>query len=87
MDVLSLTKEEFQQRLLSHIEMVYGEQLSSKIVDEILTVFKDLQPAEEISDKIEGWSQKDVYLIIYGNSIFSGNSKPLQILNHFLENI
>ena len=84
MDVLRLTKEEFQQRLLLHIEMVYGEQLSSKIVDEILTVFKDLQPAEEISDKIEGWSQKDVYLIIYGNSIFSGNSKPLQILNHFL---
>ena len=84
MDVLRLTKEEFQKRLLLNIEMVYGEQLSSKIVDEILTVFKDLQPAEVIEDQIEDWSQHDVYLITYGNSILSGTSKPLQILNRFL---
>ena len=84
MDVLRLTKEEFQKRLLLHIDMVYGEQSSSKIVDEISTVFKDLKPAEEISDKTEGWSQNDVYLITYGNSILSASSKPLQALNRFL---
>lgn len=87
MDVLRLTKQEFQTRLSSHIDNIYGEANSAEIVNKILSIFKDLQPASfdaeaALANKV--WDECDVYLITYGDSIHSDGDKPLQVLYQFL---
>lgn len=86
MDVLRLTKQEFQNRLNSHVECIYGKDKSEAIVSKILDVFVDLQPAEldVESPTIQAWSEGDVFLITYGNSVLSGTQKPLHVLYQFL---
>ncbi len=87
MDVLHLTKEEFQNRLRSHIEKIYGKKESKQIVKGILSVFEGLQPAiqeEQIGHSTKGWNESDVYIITYGNSILSDSEKPLRVLYQFL---
>jgi len=84
MDVLRITKEEFRKRLDSHIEKIYGEEISEEIVARILNVFHDLRAADFDNNAYEAWSEKDTYLITYGNSVLSGSDKPLEVLNQFL---
>ncbi len=87
MDVLRLTKDQFYKRLHSHIEKVYGKDESDEIVEDILNVFADLQPAIDATDSeyaYKVWDEKDVYLITYGNSILSDSHAPLKALLQFL---
>ena len=84
MDVLRLTKQEFSQRLDSHIENIYGKGLSEEIVSSIFNIFEDLQVADFDTNAYEAWNESDTYLITYGNSILFGSQKPLQVLNQFL---
>jgi sucrose phosphorylase len=87
MDILRLTKQEFQQRLNSHIECVYGKDQSEATVSKIIEVFEDLQPADldqNTSADNKAWDESDVFLITYGNSILSGTQKPLKVLYQFL---
>ena len=87
MDILRLTKEEFQNRLSSHIECVYGKDKSEVIVSRIIKVFEDLQPADLDNNTLvndKAWDESDVFLIAYGNSILSDSQKPLKALYQFL---
>ncbi len=86
MDVLRLTKQEFRNRLNSHVECIYGNDKSRDIVEKIFDVFGDLQPADlniEAS-AIQPWDEGDIYLITYGNSFLSSSQKPLHVLYQFL---
>ncbi|MFK7815778.1 MAG: sugar phosphorylase [Gammaproteobacteria bacterium] len=87
MDVLSLTKQEFHKRLSSHVECIYGKEKSEDIVNRILDVFVDLQPADlnvEAEFVNQAWDEGDIYLITYGNSFFADTQKPLHVLFKFL---
>ncbi len=87
MDVLSLTKQEFHKRLSSHVECIYGKENTEDIVNRILDVFVDLQPADlnvEADFVNQAWNESDIYLITYGNSFFYDSQKPLHVLYQFL---
>lgn len=84
MDVLSLTKQEFRKRLDSHVENIYGKDVSDEIATSILTIFEDLPLANFDTNAYQAWDERDTYLITYGNSILSSPKQPLQVLNQFL---
>ena len=84
MDVLRLTDEEFKNRLRAHIENVYEKDVVARVVEEVLSEFSETQ-LTKYENTIEAWSQEDIYLITYGNSILSGVDKPLNVLYQFLE--
>ncbi len=87
MDVSYLTKQEFNTRLHSHIVKVYGEDIAEQVVEKISNVFVDEKNSiEQVDDSFvhDAWSEKDVYLITYGNSILSDSAKPLKVLYEFL---
>ena len=71
------------------MKKIYGRSEAEAILKNILAIFADLQPShaddQSHTERLqEGWSQKDIYLITYGNSILSGKQKPLKVLLEFL---
>ena len=87
MDVLSLTEEQFNARLCSHISIIYQHTGSESLAKEIIAIFKDNKPKGTLNNaKIAQtiWSERDVYLITYADSIHNGDEKPLKTLYKFL---
>ena len=70
MDVLNLTDEQLFKRLCSHISKIYGDDLTEELAEKLRKIFEGQQiSAAQVYDKDEllYWSEKDVFLITYGN--------------------
>ena len=87
MDALSFTDEQFYRRLHTHVLKIYDNTDSKDITNNLLAIFESAFP--KISQNNHeiynlNWSEHDVLLITYGNSIHSGSEKPLHVLYKFL---
>ncbi len=87
MDIQSLTEEQFFNRLDSNVSRVYEESESKEITNSFINVFAGLQPSKTpqlFNDSALHWDEREVFLITYGNSIYSDVANPLQVLYGFL---
>ena len=73
----------FHQQTLSRLKMLYSADIAESVADQLVA---DLQHAGVDSEPAacRPWSQADVILITYGNSIINTKTNPLQVLQRFL---
>jgi sucrose phosphorylase len=74
----------FSQRITPLLETVYGDQIADKLVHELYDIVCN-SIASDISENLNKWSQDNILLITYGDSIVSSTGeKPLTTLKRFL---
>jgi len=69
-------------KLLDHLSKIYVDDLQG-IHTRLLTLLKKYYPKNS-SNSVQRWSQQDILLITYGDSILEENVLPLQSLHKFL---
>ncbi len=74
-------------RVQSHLEKIYPNKDSKSLAERAVSTFKLDDPALFLPtpDNTEPWSQEDIALITYGNSITAPDQRPLKTLDHFLD--
>ncbi len=79
-------KVEIRKNILNILISLYGDKESDKILNNILHLIKKYKSKLQIvKNKDKEWiSEKDIYLITYGDTIKDKNKKPLKVLNSFL---
>jgi sucrose phosphorylase len=72
-------------RVQSFLEIIYGQSLAREVLDRIFMLIEKYL-SESIDEDLNKWSQNNVTLITYGDSICSENpnESPLKTLNYFL---
>lgn len=61
-----------------HLQTIYKSEFSEGMVNRILAITSKRYPKQPV------WSEKDIVLITYGNSLHNHHEKPLQTLHRFL---
>ena len=87
MDILSLTDEQFLSRLCSRLAKIYPKDQAENLATRIVCLFTSQITAPSVKNSIQPgsyWSERDVVLITYGNSVIAESIKPLQVLYKFL---
>lgn len=74
---------DFTKRVQPLLERVYGKDVATSLTSEIFTLVHD-QFAPSIDEDLNKWSQNNVLLITYGDSVVDGDESPLVTLDRFL---
>jgi sucrose phosphorylase len=77
-----------REGLLHLLHSVYPDHDSQDLLDKVLTAFWPGDEAPRPRGRPPGntlWSEKDSYVITYGNSFINGEHKPLDLLYDFLD--
>ena len=78
-----------KRTVLHHLEAIYdsGEQGWDipGFADEILKIMRFDQYIAEVKPHHNPWTQQDIAVIIYGNSVVQDNEAPLETLHRFLD--
>ncbi|QTF93820.1 MAG: alpha-amylase [Halomonas sp. BM-2019] len=75
----------FSRRALEHLSMLYGER-AEEVLRRLLTLLAHQAPPPVPHDAaVALWSERDQWLISYGDSLLDGDSPPLAVLGEFLE--
>ncbi|WP_016913290.1 sugar phosphorylase [Vreelandella stevensii] len=81
----------FELRLQRYLTHLYGQRAGEvqRRLEQHLAHFRPLLPAAPLSAEQSGiaptWSEKDQWVISYGDSIVADGTPPLGVLNHFLQ--
>ncbi|WP_081193627.1 sugar phosphorylase [Halomonas sp. BC1] len=81
----------FELRLQHYLTHLYGQRAGEvqRRLEQHLAHFRPLLPAAPLSAEQSGiaptWSEKDQWVISYGDSIVADGTPPLGVLNHFLQ--
>lgn len=81
----------FELRLQRYLTHLYGQRAGEvqRRLEQHLAHFRPLLPAAPLSAEQSGiaptWSEKDQWIISYGDSIVADGTPPLGVLNHFLQ--
>jgi sucrose phosphorylase len=79
--------EYYSLKLKPLLERVYQDkEIVEKLIKQIFALIKEDFP-DSIAENFNKWSQNEVILITYGDSICHPGEKPLVTLNRFLENL
>lgn len=73
-----VSNETLHRRVLDHVEALWGKR-DTKVADLFISAI-GIDPGTQLSGPSERWSERDVTLITYGDSIISGGAPPLQAL-------
>ena len=69
------------------LEFIYPDKASDELVQTVINAFYgDGKPRRRA--RVPGnsfWSERDNYVITYGNTIYDGEHNPLDVLRHFAE--
>ena len=78
-------QEELKNNLNIHFQIIYKDILDQneilKLINRVLDLFKN----KDLGISEPNWSQKDVFLITYGDSIYEGKNNKLKSLIKFLD--
>lgn len=75
----------FSQRITPLLETVYGDEIATQLIDDLYNIVCD-SIAPDVSENLHKWSQDNILLITYGDSICSSTGeKPLVTLKRFLD--
>lgn len=73
-----LSVEHLRERVLDHVDAIWGAR-DRDVADGLIEAI-GIDPSLEFPNPTERWSERDVALITYGDSITSGTTAPLQPL-------
>ncbi len=74
---------DLQDKLKKRFDLIFKGDYQSGLLNEIVEEIKTTK--ENIQDGSQKWTEKDVVLITYGDSIKGNNVKPLNALKEFLD--
>jgi len=74
--------DDIANRIAAHIQKIYKENFSEGVVNEVFKILSDAPSIRYEKDSL--WSQDDILLITYGDSIVSAGKSPLLALQEFL---
>ncbi|MGJ3244562.1 MAG: sugar phosphorylase [Elainellaceae cyanobacterium] len=84
-DQSQMKRDYFSQRVRPLVEMVYEHEKCDELVDQLFSLVSGYM-ADSFEEDFNKWSQNNVLLITYGDSICStSGDAPLQTLDRFLE--
>jgi sucrose phosphorylase len=72
-----------QERIDKRLKFIYKERHNPGLTTELLKLVQSYKGGKHQADR--KWSEKDIILITYGDSIRKRNEPPLKTLRHFLE--
>jgi sucrose phosphorylase len=82
------TPKRLREGLLHLLQSVYPDHNTRDLLERMLTAFWPGDEPPRPRGRPPGntlWSEKDSYVITYGNSLINGEHKPLDLLSNFLE--
>ena len=74
----------FQHRVQPLLEIIYDEPTVQILLKQIFEILQDYT-SDFHEENLNKWSQDNILLITYGNSLEKFGEKPLAILKHFLD--
>ena len=78
-------QEELKNNLNVHFQIIYKDILDQNEILKLINRVLDLFQNKDLGISEPNWSQKDIFLISYGDSIYENNDKKLKTLSNFLE--
>jgi sucrose phosphorylase len=85
-DLSQKQREQFMRRVQPLVEMIYGADRKDDIVERLFALVGS-EISDTIDENLNKWSENNVLLIAYGDSICSSHAEsPLKTLDRFLEN-
>ena len=74
-------------KVKAHLEIIYPGPDTDTLARKAITVFEPIHDSLDDScvSATPLWSEKDIALITYGNSLWKKKKRPLQTLDRFLE--
>lgn len=80
-----MNQHTLKKQLTSHLNVLYKNRDNNEEIESLINKINELQAALDDNIPHERWTQKDVILITYGDSIFENDRKPLESLSEFLD--
>jgi sucrose phosphorylase len=77
-----ILSDKLANKIAVHIQKIYKEKFSEGVVNEIYKIIAENSPVGICKDSL--WSEKDIILITYGDSVISKGRSPLKTLHGFL---
>ena len=74
----------FTQNVESRLHFLYGDTQVDQLMDRLINRLSSEQPKHSLINTETHWSEQDIILITYGDSIQQPDEKPLQTLYEFL---
>ncbi|MFC3052886.1 sugar phosphorylase [Kordiimonas pumila] len=78
----------FEVKLSTLIEQIYPDENTGQLIDRIVQTFWPMGLEQMVPERLPGnslWSEDDILVITYGNSVVDGTYKPLDLLHDFLK--
>ncbi|MEP2945868.1 MAG: sugar phosphorylase [Lentilitoribacter sp.] len=85
--IADMSSARLKNNISQLINSIYPDLDSDVLTDQVIAAFWDDVHTPRRRGRLpsnELWSEKDNYVITYGNSFTDGEHKPLDLLNHFL---
>ncbi|MFP4263393.1 MAG: alpha-amylase family glycosyl hydrolase [Halomonas sp.] len=79
-----LDAEAFSRRAHGHLAFLYGPR-ADEVLRRLLTLLAHQAPPSPAAADMPLWSERDQWLIGYGDSLLDGERPPLEVLDDFLE--
>ena len=79
-----MSKEIFKKKLLQYLDELYNPYFSSKSIYEEIFQILNFDKKGNFNESYPNWSEKDVFVISYADSIYDSDESPLLTLNNFL---
>ena len=75
----------FHKKVHSHLKIIYQNILTDEEINSLSNQIFEIIPKLKNDDNLENWNESDIFLITYGDSIFSAKNKKLKTLKNFVD--
>ena len=83
--IILKVQEELKNNLNIHFQIIYKDILDQNEILKLINRVLDLFQNKDLGISEPNWSQKDVFLITYGDSIYEEKNNKLKTLSKFLD--
>ena len=77
-------RQELERRVTEHLTIIYPNQAHAGLAQELLTAISMEQDLQRPRPYRNNWSERDIILITYGNTVLQEGMLPLHSLHRFL---
>ena len=75
----------FHKKVHSHLKIIYQNILIDEEINILSNQIFEKIPKLKNDDNLENWNESDIFLITYGDSIFTAKNKKLKTLKNFVD--
>ena len=73
-----------EQKITEHLQKIYGQKYEQTMTEKLIDTVKKWESLN--IKKQQALTEKNIYLILYGDSIYQKDEAPFKTLHHFLKN-